>query len=158
MPPKQALADNKKYRIIWQIINALKSHDERLEAQINAGKFGEELPSDKIRITLCDLTEVALAELGTRSERTGGSGDNPPPPEELPVQGMLDLKSEIAEAVYAKIVDRCADRDYWEDWASDVQKIAEDHVTRIRTIVEDPRTPRAGGCVQDFPGRNCRTI
>ena len=150
VPPKQALADNKKYRIIWQIINALKSHDERLEAQINAGKFGEELPSDKIRITLCDLTEVALAELGTRSERTGGSGDNPPPPEELPVQGMLDLKSEIAEAVYAKIVDRCADRDYWEDWASDVQKIAEDHVTRIRTIVEDPEHPERADVFKTF--------
>ena len=150
VPPKQALADNKKYRIIWQIINALKSHDERLEAQINAGKFGEELPSDKIRITLCDLTEVALAELGTRSERNGGGGDNLPPPEELPVQGMLDLKSEIAEAVYAKIVDRCADRDYWEDWASDVQKIAEDHVTRIRTIVEDPEHPERADVFKTF--------
>ena len=150
VPPKQALADNKKYRIIWQIVNALKSHDERLEAQINAGAFGEELPSDKIRITLCDLTEVALAELGTRSERTGGGGDNLPPPEELPVQGMLDLKSEIAEAVYAKIVDRCADRDYWEDWASDVQKIAEDHVTRIRTIVEDPEHPERADVFKTF--------
>ena len=150
VPPKQALADNKKYRIIWQIVNALKSHDERLEAQINAGAFGEELPSDKIRITLCDLNEVALAELGTRSERTGGGGDNLPPPEELPVQGMLDLKSEIAEAVYAKIVDRCADRDYWEDWASDVQKIAEDHVTRIRTIVEDPDHPERADVFKTF--------
>ena len=141
IPPKEALANNERYRVIWQVVNALKSHDRRLEAQINATAFGEDVSSEKIRITLCDLNETAPAELGRRSEYTSGRpGDHnyEPPPPPKPVQGMLDLQGKFAEAVYARIVQRCGARDYWEDWASDVQKIAEDHVTRITTIIQNP--------------------
>lgn len=143
VPPEQALTNNKRYRIIWQILNALKSHDERLEAQINAASFGENLPADRIRISVCDLTEVAPAELGYRGSNSGGSGAPVRETEELPAptQGLLALQGEIAEAIKAKIVQRCGARDYWEDWAGDVQEIAQDHVTRIHTIVSDPEHP-----------------
>ena len=143
VPPEQALSNNERYRIIWQILNALKSHDERLEAQINAASFGEGLPADRIRITVCDLTEVAPAELGYRSSSPGGSGAAVRETEELPAptQGLLALQGEIAEAIKARIVQRCGARDYWEDWAGDVQEIARSHVARIHTIVSDPEHP-----------------
>lgn len=152
VPPEQALTNNKRYRIIWQILNALKSHDERLEAQINAASFGEDLPGDRIRITVCDLTEVAPAELGYRSSNSGGSGAPVRETEELPAptQGLLALQGEIAEAIKAKIVQRCGARDYWEDWAGDVQEIAQNHVTRIRTIVSDPEHPQRAADLQEF--------
>ena len=141
VPPEQALADNEKYRVIWQIVNALKSHDERLEAQINATSFGEDMPGDKIRITVGNLVETAPAGL-TSPSTSGGNRPPPPSPEgEKPVQGILDLKDEIAEAVYARIVKRCGARDYWEDWATDVQKIARDHIARIDSSVSNPRKP-----------------
>ena len=38
-----ALADNKKYRVIWQILNALRAHDERLDAVINQGALGQDV-------------------------------------------------------------------------------------------------------------------
>lgn len=152
VPPEQALTNNKRYRIIWQILNALKSHDERLEAQINAASFGENLPADRIRISVCDLTEVAPAELGYRSSNSGGSGAPVRETEELPAptQGLLALQGEIAEAIKAKIVQRCGARDYWEDWAGDVQEIAQDHVTRIHTIVSDPEHPERAERFQAF--------
>lgn len=152
VPPEQALDNNRRYRIIWQIINALKSHDERLEAQINAMAFGEELPEDRIRITVCDLTETAPAELGHRSDRSGRPGErsSDDDDESMPSQGMLALQGEIAEAVKAKIVQRCGARDYWEDWAGDVQEIAHNHVTRIRTIVSDPEHPQRAAKFQEF--------
>ena len=150
--PEQALANNERYRIIWQILNALKSHDERLEAQINAASFGEALPADRIRITVCDLTEVAPAELGHRSSSPGGSGAAVRETDELPAptQGLLALQGEIAEAIKAKIVQRCGARDYWEDWAGDVQEIARSHVARIHTIVTDPEHPERADRFQAF--------
>ena len=153
IPPKEALANNERYRVIWQVVNALKSHDRRLEAQINATAFGEDVSSEKIRITLCDLNETAPAELGRRSEYTSGrpgDHDYEPPPPPKPVQGMLDLQGKFAEAVYARIVQRCGARDYWEDWASDVQKIAEDHVTRITTIIQDSAHPERAEVFKRF--------
>ena len=141
--PEEALKDNEKYRVIWQIVNALKSHDERLEAQINATSFGEAMPHDKIRITMSDLSETARADLSS----TSTSASTPPPddnggtPPHGPEQGTLDLSGEIAEAVYARMVRRCGASDYWEDWAGDVQRIAQDHISRIRAIINDPQKP-----------------
>ena len=42
----------------------------------------------------------------------------------------------LPEAIRAKIVEKCGDRKYWEEWASDVANIAGSHIARIRAIVE----------------------
>ena len=33
--PEQALADNKKYQVVWQVLQALRAHDERFNAMVN---------------------------------------------------------------------------------------------------------------------------
>ena len=45
----QALNDNRKYRVVWQILNALRAHDERLDGVINQGGLGQDV-SDRITI------------------------------------------------------------------------------------------------------------
>ncbi len=140
--PERALEDNEKYRVIWQIVNALKSHDERLEAQINAATFGEGLPRDRIRITIGNLAETAPARLTSRSstgDLESGDGERERPP--VSRQQGLNLRDSIAQAIYARIVKRCGAVEYWEDWAADVQKIAQSHVTRIRSAIDDRNQP-----------------
>jgi len=34
VPPEEALNENERYRVVWQILNALRSHDERMDATI----------------------------------------------------------------------------------------------------------------------------
>ena len=150
--PEEALKDNEKYRVIWQIVNALKSHDERLEAQINATSFGEKMPHDKIRITMGNLSETARADLsssgaGTRPNPPDGDGE---PPQSDPEQTRLDLSGEIAEAIYARMVRRCGASDYWEDWAVDVQRIAKDHITRIQATIDDEQKPECRAVFDRF--------
>ena len=150
VPADVALNDNKKYRVVWQILNALRAHDERLDAVINQGGLGQDV-SD--RITIIDDRVMApdpeleavtatVEDLPTRRKRRGlgvGNGGlgghegvgEPPPPE--PRQLVID---EFSRAVLAKIVEKCGTRDYWEDWAKDVAEIADRHLTRIRSLVE----------------------
>ena len=45
--PERALDNNEKYSVVWQILNALRAHDERLDSTINKIKLGEDV-SDKI--------------------------------------------------------------------------------------------------------------
>ena len=45
---------------------------------------------------------------------------------------------DFSRAIMAKMVEKCGTRDYWEDWAKDVARIAERHITRITTLVEQP--------------------
>lgn len=35
MSPEEALRDNENYQVVWQVLQALRSHDERLAAEIN---------------------------------------------------------------------------------------------------------------------------
>lgn len=34
--PSAALADNKRFKVVWQVLNALRSHDERFDAMVNS--------------------------------------------------------------------------------------------------------------------------
>jgi predicted helicase len=47
--PEEALDDNEKYRVVWQILNALRAHDDRLDATINKIDLGAD-PGDRIEI------------------------------------------------------------------------------------------------------------
>ena len=160
VPADVALADNEKYRVVWQILNALRAHDERLDATINQGGLGQDV-SDRIAVVE-GRSSVASAELravtaqvrdirppyraqpdiGQRASR--GPEDKPEQQEPLPL--VID---EFSRAVMAKIVEKCGTREYWEDWAKDVAEIAERHVTRITSLVQEPDTD-ASSFFQDF--------
>ncbi|MEO9133174.1 MAG: DEAD/DEAH box helicase family protein, partial [Sphingomonas sp.] len=49
MTPEDALNDNERYRVVWQILNALRSHDERFDALINKADLGVDI-SDHIEV------------------------------------------------------------------------------------------------------------
>lgn len=159
VPPEQALADNEKYRVVWQILNALRAHDERFDSTINQIDLGQDV-SDRIQIVGFsgepdDSEELravtaTVENLPNKTAAKGsgiGSGaagdqddiiiDGPPLQPDLP--GFV--VDEFARAIRAKIVKKCGTRDYWEDWASNIADIAQAHITRITAIIEEPDTP-----------------
>jgi predicted helicase len=55
------------------------------------------------------------------------------------VQGTLKFEvGELERALNAKLVKKCGSRTHWEDWANDIAKIAQTHISRITAIVSDP--------------------
>ena len=137
--PEKALNDNERYRVVWQILNALRAHDERLDGKINQLGLGEDV-SDRIQII--DVTAVVedvrkKSESKRKSKGKGGveigegGSESTPNTEEQPA-----LFTDLSQAIKAKIVDKCGTRDYWENWASDIAKIAEQHIIRIKSIVK----------------------
>ena len=49
---------------------------------------------------------------------------------------------ELEKALYAKLVKKCGNRLYWEDWASDIAKIAQTHIGRISAIIDDSKNKK----------------
>ena len=158
VPADQALNDNKKYRVVWQILNALRAHDERLDAIINRGGLGQDV-SDKIAIIdgragSAELKAITaeVDDLPSRS-KSKGSGIGERGSERRTVTDrtkQLELViDEFSRAIMAKVVEKCGTRDYWEDWAGDVAEIAERHVTRITALVDQPGSD-ARGFFEDF--------
>lgn len=151
--PEKALNDNEKYKVVWQILNALRAHDERFDSTINRIGLGEDV-SDKLEIVgvgandELEATTAVVEDVKPKpkpkqdDEEEGNLGeeekDLPEEPEEEQLAFVLD---DLSAAIKAKIVDKCGTRDYWENWASDIAKIAQTHITRINSIVLNSGTP-----------------
>ncbi len=122
--PERVLDDNKRYQVVWQVLQALRAHDDRFDAEVN------KLDLQKNRTARIQVVGVGSA--GTREADRLAESDRLP----LTWQGL-------EEKVYARVVKRCGTRVYWEDWARDVARIASAHITRIETAIA------AGGAVAD---------
>ncbi|MEH6830237.1 MAG: type ISP restriction/modification enzyme [Sulfitobacter sp.] len=147
--PEDALNDNERYQVVWQILNALRSHDERLDGRINQIGIGEDV-SDKIQIigvtkemmattAVVEDIDVNKTKASKRSDIGGKSGDKSDGDAviEGPDEQLGFVFDELTQALRAKIVDKCGTREHWDKWAKDIAKIAETHITRISTIIAD---------------------
>ena len=146
--PADSLDDNERYRVVWQILNALRTHDERLAGTINQISLGEDV-SDKIQIigirkdVMANVAEVNTLNVSKKKKPKkdlggGGGGKRDDEthvevPEEDSGQGSFEF--ELAHAIRAKIVEKCGTREYWDTWARDIGDIAQKHITRIRGII-----------------------
>ncbi|MDE0696776.1 MAG: DEAD/DEAH box helicase family protein, partial [Boseongicola sp.] len=151
--PEDALNENERYRVVWQILNALRAHDERLDARINQASLGEDI-SDKVQLVhMSSETELkavtavvdGFSTSRTKAEATGagiGSDLRPPPPAMRPPVQQTFAFDEFTRAIMARIVEKCGTRDYWDSWAKDIAKIAQTHITRITAITETPGPER----------------
>ncbi|WP_375633469.1 MULTISPECIES: DEAD/DEAH box helicase [unclassified Bartonella] len=146
-PAEQALNNNDKYRVIWQILNALRAHDDRFDATINKASLGQDISNVIEIIGVTQSTELkaitaVVDNLPLRAQpaRLGiGTAER----DVLFTDGQGELAfpvDEISRAIMAKIVKKCGTRDYWEDWASNIAEIAKNHITRLTGILAEPET------------------
>lgn len=114
--PEQTLKDNRRYQVVWQVLQALRAHDDRFEAEVN-----------KLDLQKGRSPRIHVVGVGGESQDRG---------DRLDFQGRLEMAWDGLEAkVYAQIVKKVGDRRYWEDWADDVARIAQSHETRISTAL-----------------------
>ncbi len=134
--PENALSDNNRFQVVWQTLNAIRSHDERFEGILNLIEQGGE--GDRIGIiTLSGWTRPRPDSPVPPNGREDGPYDRPNNIHPIPM--LFDI---LPEAIRAKIVEKCGDRKYWGEWASDVADIAGSHIARIRAIVESGEAER----------------
>ncbi|ENN92426.1 DEAD/DEAH box helicase [Bartonella bovis] len=148
IPVKQALNNNEKYRVIWQILNALRAHDDYFDATINQASLGQDVSSKIEIIGITQSTELQAVtaivddlptQLKSAQLNIGTPGQDFIATHE--VQGELSFcVDELSRAIKAKMVDKCGTRNYWEDWASNIAEIAKNHITRLTGILAAPDT------------------
>lgn len=138
--PSEALNDNKTYKVVWEVLQALRSHDDRFDAMINKADLMDR-PMEKMEV-ISITDKISKKSKTTKGENTGKnqhSIGSPQQKRQEPEQHAMQFEvGEIERALYAKVVKKCGNRNHWEDWAKDIAKIAKTHITRIDTIVNDP--------------------
>ncbi len=117
--PEDELANSKAYNVIWDVLNALRSHDGRIDVFI-----------EEIKLQLA------------RGEKPNDNGDGghvffggvDDEDEDQPYQLTLHF-GEWQDFLYARMVERVGNRRYWEQWAADIAQIAQRHTDRIKELI-----------------------
>jgi predicted helicase len=157
--PHEALNDNRSYKVVWQVLQALRSHDDRFDAMINKLDL---IGKDPARMEVIAVTDkiAKRSKLGkgggkqaavkaAKSGRTLGATSVPAVPPEHQHEIRFEI-GEIERAIYAKLVQKVGNRHHWEDWAKDIAKIARTHIDRITGILEDPKNTREREAFERF--------
>lgn len=125
--PKDALDNDKKYKQVWQVLNALRSTDERFDAEVN------HLDLNKKKDGRINFTGVNSSPANDVTESNGKEVEENKKPEQLELP--LNWK-EMQNAFYGKVVQKVGDRRYLEDWSKDVADIAKMYIRRINDLID----------------------
>jgi predicted helicase len=152
--PHEALNDNKTYAIVWQVLQALRSHDDRFDAMVNKLELNGPDPKKMEVIAVCGKVPTKLSKGCSASQKKlPRQGSQTIGVAETPVAYQAPLPFEIGEiekAIYAKVVQKCGNRHHWEEWADDIARIARTHIDRITGILENPENAKEQAAFKAF--------
>ena len=118
--PDKALNDNRRFKVVWDVLNALRAHDDRFDAMINSIQLNKN-SADKIITDVIDAPDSS----GTESDRISDA-----------IQDALFSLGQWRDSLYARIVTKVGTREYWDQWARDVADMSAAQIIRINTILD----------------------
>lgn len=151
--PNKALDDNQTYKVVWQVLNALRSHDDRFDAMINKMDL---TGIDRSKMEVIAITDKVAAKAKKKAAGKGGTtigtAKKKTKKEELEdAQQSFSFESgEIERAIVAKVVQKVGNRHHWEDWANDIAKIAQTHIKLITDILARPECEKERAVFEEF--------
>ncbi len=127
--PEDALDNNVYFSTVWNILNALRSHDDHFNAEVQ-----------KIALNKNKASKVVVGGpgIGHNALSDGQDTYDAQQLENAEVARQLELRfGEMQSGIYAKLVEKCGDRLYWENWSKKVGLIARKFIERISKLVEN---------------------
>lgn len=127
--PEDALDNNVYFSTVWNILNALRSHDDHFNAEVQ-----------KIALNKNKASKVVVGGpgIGHNAMTDGQDSQDAQQIENAEVARQLEIRfGEMQSGIYAKLVEKCGDRLYWENWSKKVGLIARKFIERISKLVEN---------------------
>lgn len=104
----EALNDNKTFKVVWQVLNALRSHDERLESEISRimldPRAARDRPPERIHVDIISHAHQA------------------------------HLPEGLFEKIYTKMVEKVGDINYYEKYGEKIGSVAKSIEGQIRRL------------------------
>ena len=128
MDASEALSTNKRFKVIWDVLSAIRSHDEAFNALDNKVDIIRVKPPKK------------------RKQNVGpGPGnpdaDDPDGEEDPPLTIDTERFNEYKKAIQAKLVKACGEHKYWSVWAAEIAEIVQTQIKRITALLNDENGP-----------------
>lgn len=122
-----ALDKNESFKVVWEVLNALRSHDDRFNATINKIELNQEKPKN-----------ILIGRPASQQQNSSLSNSNAK--ESLEYTRQLVLAYEpLQNLIYGKIVKKVGQKRYWEQWAKDVADIAQRYIDRIQRLINEDK-------------------
>lgn len=133
------LSNNEDYKVVWQVVQALRSHDERLDTQINKIGVTGKMPDCICCIdTFIPPVAKSRAIVGSlkAEAKEGFDSDDPSIADKMFQDFKVSLPSEDElrsnEKLFsARLVKNCGNRLYWEDWSKNIGDVTNNIALKI---------------------------
>ena len=109
--PEDALESSKDFSTVWDVLNALRAHDSRMDIFVEEIKLKNSSSHILIKKIFDDFSEQITLPL---------------------------FFDKLQEIIYARMVERVGNRRYWEQWAKDIAVIADRHKNKILLLKNNP--------------------
>ena len=137
--PKKILDDHKTYKVVWNVLRALRAHDSRrFEQRFIDGDIMSDMiiwnppePCSDCHAGICDKHKPRPPCQNCEQEFEGGDrcAQHSPDP-------VIDVPAHL---IHSKIVEQLSDRRYLESWAEDVAEIVGRVTARIQVLKKNAR-------------------
>ncbi len=132
--PEEALDNNTSFGVVWDILNALRSHDDHFNAHVNTIALNKN-KGTKVTVGMPGFGQTAIGQ--SVLEGDGNDAQDAQQLSHQQVARRLQLQfGATQQGIYAKLVEKCGDRLYWENWAAEVGEFAKKYIERISRLVK----------------------
>lgn len=136
------------FRTVWMVLQALRAHDSSLDDELDRVNFGGRLDHTRMEV-VCVSSRLpgkkpGKAESASNSvnKRLGGQGADERASEEEIIDYGQQLvmqygqREKLADALYARIVQKVGNRNPFARWSKDVTRIVNRHIISITRLLD----------------------
>ncbi|MDR2459256.1 MAG: DEAD/DEAH box helicase family protein [Deltaproteobacteria bacterium] len=123
VPPKKVLNDKVTFKLVWDVLNVIKAHDDRFNSIINDIRFDENIPTGGGAVLIGGPSTCSKEE----SKKIIPNKHLPPLSE-----NMVEYRAPI----YAGMVKKLGNLSNMISWGTEVGGLAEDYIERFSYLVK----------------------
>ncbi len=134
--------ESHRFNVVWDILNALRAHDDEFNATVNKINLNKNKPSKVVIGTIPGHTFAMRNDGGVSGHDADGENVNTQLSQEE-IAKQLEIKfGPLQDGIYAKLVEKVGDRLYWENWAKKVGDIAQKFIYRIYELIKSGKAAK----------------
>ena len=134
--------ESHRFNVVWDILNALRAHDDEFNATVNKINLNKNKPSKVVIGTIPGHTFAMRSDGGVSGHDADGENVNTQLSQEE-IAKQLEIKfGPLQDGIYAKLVEKVGDRLYWENWAKKVGDIAQKFIYRINELIKSGKAAK----------------
>lgn len=130
--------ESHRFKVVWDILNALRAHDDQFNATVEKINLNKNKPS-KVTIGTIPGYSFSMRDGGSVSghDEDGEAVEDSKQLSQEEIAQELEIKfGKMQEGIYARLVEKVGDRLYWENWAKKVGDIAQKFIYRIKELIK----------------------